>query len=171
MEGALQLWYFNQNWQKQLRPLPCGVMGITESLPGVMHARAVAARQFKIRGVQQIQRTHEACCDSGRWICLYLRLWSTQSYLWKFANPRWAQGGAADSMQSQSHLLYFWQMDPWWLGVLHALAVTFRQFKISLGIVAAEFAFAALLADGSVVTWGYAAHSGDSSAVQDWSSC
>ena len=32
---------------------------------------------------------------------------------------------------------------------------------------AAEYSFAAILGDGSVMTWGHAEYGGDSSAVQD----
>ena len=41
------------------------------------------------------------------------------------------------------------------------------QLKGVLQIQATSRAFAAILADGSVVTWGYASFGGDSSAVRD----
>ena len=41
------------------------------------------------------------------------------------------------------------------------------QLKNVQQIQASGAAFAAILADSSVVTWGDAAHGGDSSAVQD----
>ena len=67
-------------------------------------------------------------------------------------------------------LLQFWKMDQSLPGVV-ALAVTVRQFKISskvfVQIQATGAAFAAILADGSVVTWGDAHCGGDSSAVRD----
>ena len=70
------------------------------------------------------------------------------------------------------HLLRFWQMDQLSPGgSMQIVAVTVLQFKISSG-VCSRFrrhicAFAAILADGSVVTWGHADCGGDSSAVQD----
>ena len=73
-------------------------------------------------------------------------------------------GGDSSAVQDQlTHippLLRFWQMD---------LAVTVRQFKVSSG-VSSRFkpyfgAFAAILEDGSVVTWGRADFGGDSSAL------
>ena len=68
-------------------------------------------------------------------------------------------------------LLRFWKMDPSLLGVMQTVAVTVRQFEISSRgvqhIQATWGAFAAILADGSVVTWGDADCGGDSSAVQD----
>ena len=49
--------------------------------------------------------------------------------------------------------------------------MTARQFEISSRgveqIQATDGAFAAILADGSVVTWGHEDFGGDSSAVQD----
>ena len=68
------------------------------------------------------------CCDSGRWIRRYLgwcRLWR-----WQFGSSRSAQGCAADSSH-MGPLLRFWKMDPSLPGVMHALAVTVRQFEIS----------------------------------------
>ena len=52
------------------------------------------------------------------------------------------------------------------------MAVTVRQFNISLGMCSRfepllDGAFAAILKDGSVVTWGDAKSGGDSVAVQD----
>ena len=58
-ESALQLWYLNHNWQQHTVPLPCGVAGMAQSLPGVIHAVAVTARQFEI-SVVQIQASNAA---------------------------------------------------------------------------------------------------------------
>ena len=62
-------------------------------------------------------------------------------------------------------------MDPWFPGVIHTVVATALQFKINLKnvqqIQATGWAFAAILADGSVVAWGLPAYGGDSSAVQD----
>ena len=62
-------------------------------------------------------------------------------------------------------------MDPSSLGVMQAMAVTVRRFEISSRgvqqIQATDDAFAAILEDGSVVTWGHEHAGGDSSAVQD----
>ena len=67
--------------------------------------------------------------------------------------------------------LRFWQMDPSSPGVVQTKGVTVRQFKISSGVSsrlqATGTAFAAILEDGSVVTWGRADYGGDSSAVGD----
>ena len=48
--------YFNHNWQQQVGPLPCGVMEILQSIPGVMQT-LVAAVQDQLRGVQHVQAT------------------------------------------------------------------------------------------------------------------
>ena len=54
---------------------------------------------------------------------------------------------------------------------MRSWAVTVLQFNISSGVcnrfTGQEGAFAAILADGSVVTWGHESYGGDSSAVQD----
>ena len=63
--------------------------------------------------------------------------------------------------------MQFWKMDLWLPGVLHTLAVTVRQSEISLGVRSRFRPFAAILADGSVVTWGHPDWGGDSSAVRD----
>ena len=55
-------------------------------------------------------------------------------------------------------------------GVMQTVAVTVRQFEMSLKgvqqVQATHSAFAAILEDGSVLTWGNAQYGGDSSAVQ-----
>ena len=48
IEGALQLWYLNHNWQQQEVPLPCGVIETAPSLRGVIAAMAVTVRKFEI---------------------------------------------------------------------------------------------------------------------------
>ena len=115
------------------RPLPCGVMEIAQSLPGVkplLQTVAVTVRQFEI--------------SSG--VCSRFR-------------------------PHKGPLLRFWKMDPSSPGVVQTLAVTVRQFEISSGVSSRfkpqKWAFAAILEDGSVVTWGHAGFGGDSSAVQD----
>ena len=45
------------------------------------------------------------------------------------------------------------------------------QLKSVQKLQATWFAFAAILADGSVVTWGSPGHGGDSSEVQDQFAC
>ena len=128
---------------------------------------------------------------------LLLRFWKMdlslpgvmQSWRWQFGSSRSAQGCAADSSHTRP-LLPFWKMDPsfgvlccdsgrWirrYLGWCDALAVTVRQFEISSRVCnrfkpqVGYMAFAAILEDGSVVTWGDAwglCRGGDSSAVQD----
>ena len=67
-------------------------------------------------------------------------------------------------------LLPFWKMDLSLPGVMQPLAVAFRQFEKLKGvqqIQAASRAFAAILEDGSVVTWGDRSYGGDSLAVRD----
>ena len=68
-------------------------------------------------------------------------------------------------------LLRFWKMDLSLPGVMQTMAVTVRQFEDQLKgvqqIQATGGAFAAILEDGSVVTWGRANQCGDSSAVRD----
>ena len=68
-------------------------------------------------------------------------------------------------------LLPFWKMDLSLLGVVDTVAVTVPavrdQLKGVRQIQANAYAFAAILEDGSVVTWGYAAYGGNSSAVRD----
>ena len=51
-------------------------------------------------------------------------------------------------------------------GVAHCLVVQDELVNVKQ-IQAADGAFAAILGDGSVVTWGHAVCGGDSSAVQD----
>ena len=62
-------------------------------------------------------------------------------------------------------------MDPSLPGVMHAMAGDSSAVRDRLKgvqqIQAANMAFAAILEDGSVVTWGLADYGGDSSAVQD----
>ena len=62
MESALQLWYFNRNWQQHTVPLPCGVMEIGQSLPGVIadFGGDSFAVQDRLRGVQQIEAARNA---------------------------------------------------------------------------------------------------------------
>ena len=69
------------------------------------------------------------CCNSGRWI--RRDLGSCRPWRWQFGSARSAQGCYADSSHMVGPLLRFWKMDPLWPGVVHALAVTIRQFKIS----------------------------------------
>ena len=68
-------------------------------------------------------------------------------------------------------LLRFWQMDPSSPGVMHNMAGDSLGVQDQLRgvqqIQATESAFAAILADGSVVTWGDAYRGGDSLGVQD----
>ena len=69
-------------------------------------------------------------------------------------------------------VLRFWKMDPSLPGVGGTTAATVRQFKVSSRVCSryrplVMGAFAAILQDGSVVTWGVAGWCGDSSAVQD----
>ena len=89
---------------------------------------------------------------------------------WQFGSSRSAQGCAADSSHWVRPLLRFWKMDPSWPGEMHCMAVTVRQLEIS-SRVCSRFkpprGFAAILEDGSVVTWGDATSGGDSSAVRD----
>ena len=64
-------------------------------------------------------------------------------------------------------LLRFWKMDPSLHGVMQTLVVTVRdQLKRVQQIQASSKAFAAILQDGSVVTWGDEDFGGDSLAVQ-----
>ena len=62
-------------------------------------------------------------------------------------------------------------MDPWSPGVMASSggdsSAVRDQLKGVQQIQASYEAFAAILADGSVVTWGRADHGGDSSAVRD----
>ena len=59
-------------------------------------------------------------------------------------------------------------MDLWLPGAIQSAVVTARQFKLVQQIQATYFgAFAAILADGSVVAWGDPERGGDCSAVQD----
>ena len=61
-------------------------------------------------------------------------------------------------------------MDQWLLGAILTMVVTAPQFRISSGMLqiqATAYAFAAILADGSVVAWGNPDHGGDCSPVQD----
>ena len=202
--------------------MPCGVMEIAQSLPGVMQTMVVTVRQFEIssrvcsrfkpqtrafaailedgsvvtwghashggdssavrdqlKGVQQIQATGKAFAailEDGSVVT-----WGASADC----------GGDSSAVQDQlrgvqqiqaTHLLpllRFWKMDPARAHRLGcdsardygAMAVTVRQFEISSG-VCSRFkpllnAFAAILEDGSVVTWGDADYGGDSSAVQD----
>ena len=68
-------------------------------------------------------------------------------------------------------LVVSWRQRNRYLGSCRRMAVTVRQFKISSGCAADSShmmrAFAAILEDGSVVTWGDAEVAGDSSAVRD----
>ena len=62
-------------------------------------------------------------------------------------------------------------MDPWLPGVIKPMAATALQFKINSRknvqqIQATGGAFAAILADGSVVAWGDPDYGGDSSSIQ-----
>ena len=55
-----KLWYFNHNWQQQDVPLPCGVMEIAQSLPGVLlnnYGCDGSAGRDQLKGVLQIQAT------------------------------------------------------------------------------------------------------------------
>ena len=77
-------------------------------------------------------------------------------------------------IQSTRNVAFAAILDRWirrYLGWCKTVAVTVRQFEDQLKgvrqIQATGGAFAAILADGSVVTWGDAEDGGDSSAVRD----
>ena len=82
-----------------------------------------------------------------------------------------SSGACSRFKRHMLHLLRFWKMDPSWPGVVQIVVVTVREFEISSRVCSRfkphKWAFAAILEDGSVVTWGRADHGGDSSAVQD----
>eukprot|EP00439_Symbiodinium_sp_Y106_P056530 s1401_g7.t3 len=67
------------------------------------------------------------------------------------------------------HLLQSWVTDLWSRGVMPTMVATAVQDQLRdvQQIESSHKAFAAILLDGSVVTWGNADHGGDSSAVQD----
>ena len=69
------------------------------------------------------------------------------------------------------HLLQSWVMDLWSPGVMPIAVATAVRYRSSCEMCSRSKllirAFAAILGDGSVVTWGHAGHGGDSSAVQD----
>ena len=132
-----------------------------------------SAVRDQLKGVQQIQATHGAlcclCCDSGRWICRYLgscRLW-----WWQFGQFEISWRVCTKFKPHVRLLLRFWQMDPSLPGVMQSVAATVLQFRDQLRgvqqIQATSGAFAAILEDGSVVTWGDADCGGDSSPVRD----
>ena len=81
-----------------------------------------------------------------------------------------SSGGCCRFKPQKRPLPRFWKMDPSSPGVVQTVAVTVRQFEIRSGdvrqIQATQSAFAAILADGSVVAWGDADHGGDSRAIQ-----
>ena len=61
-------------------------------------------------------------------------------------------------------------MDLWLHGASRLLVVAALQCKTSSGMCSVQgtgAAFAAILAEGSVVAWGHPGHGGDNSAVQD----
>ena len=115
-----------------------------------------SAVRDQLKGVQQIQAT----------------IWAFAAILADGSVVTWGDalcGGDSSAVRDQlkgvqqiqatgGPLLRFWKMDPSLPGVMHSLAVTVRQFEIS-SRVCSRFkpqvrAFAAILEDGSVVTWG-----------------
>ena len=70
-----------------------------------------------------------------------------------------------------AHLQPSWPTDLLLPGAFHSVAVTAPQFKNRLRnvdqIQATRRAFAGILADGSVITWGHPQWGGDCSAVED----
>ena len=66
-----------------------------------------------------------------------------------------------------THLLPSWLMDQWWLEDGGDCSAVQDQLWNVHHIQATHAAFAAILADGSVVAWGDPGFGGDCSAVQD----
>ena len=68
-------------------------------------------------------------------------------------------------------VLWLWEIETLWHMVIQVLVVTARESQDLLRnvqqIYATHHAFAAILADGTVVTWGNPEYGGDSSTVQD----
>ena len=129
--------------------------------------------QDELRNVQQIYLWHMEgfCCDFGRWKRGDMGL--SRPWWWLLRSPRWAQECSTDLFVAHGGLLLrFWQMEAWWHGAVQTVVVTAPQSKMSSGmfnrfICGTWRAFAAILADGSVATWGCPDRGGDCSAFQD----
>ena len=188
-------------------PLPCGVMEMVQSLPGVDadYGGDSSAVGDQLRGVQQIQATSgafaailedgsvvtwgNALCGGGSaqisLSCRFkpqirpsLRFWKMDPSLLgemhsvaEFGSSRSAQGCPADSSHKSGLCCDFGRWIRRYLGKCTLWRWQFGSSRSAQGVVqqiqATSEAFAAILEDGSVVTWGNALCGGDSSAVRD----
>ena len=125
----------------------------------------------QLKGARQIQATHNVglCGDSGRWIRRYLGSTNSVAVTVRKFEISSRVCSRFKPLITVLPLLRFWKMDPWLPGhwLMQSMAVTVQQFEISSG-VCIRFrpvligAFAAILEDGSVVTWGHPGSGGDS---------
>ena len=117
-ESALQLWYFNHNWQQQTVHLPCGVLEIALSLPGVMQTMAVTVPQFEI--------SSGVCSRFKPQMGPLLRFWQmdpslpgVMNTLAVIARQFEISSRVCSRFQPQvGPLLRFWKMDPSLPGVM-----------------------------------------------------
>ena len=134
------------------------------------HGGDSSAVQEQLRDVQQIQAS----------TCAFAAILGDGSVVtWGDARS----GGDSSAVQDQlrdvqqiqasygTHLLQSWVMDLWSPGVSAGhggdSSSVQDQLRDVQQIQASYYAFAAILGDGSVVTWGHVGHGGDSSSVQD----
>ena len=109
------------------------------------------------------------CCDPGWWVSRDLgRIQTMLAVTALKSKISWRV--SSRFKQQAMHLLRSWLMGQSWLGAIQTLVVTALKSKIS-SKVSSRFkqrgrAFAAILADGSVVTWGSPDHGGNSCPVQ-----
>ena len=159
-----------------LRLLLCGAVanGIQSWWPGVIHHRGgdcSPVQDQPSRNAQQIQATDRAFAAilaNGSVVT-----WGEPDTRWKLqGSSRSAQECATNSSHSVRHLLR--SIGQWirrYLGWARPAVVIAREFKISSRMCnkfkPQNLAFAAILANGSVVTWGHPRYGGDCSAVQD----
>ena len=116
-----------------------------------------SAVQDQLRNVQQIQTTGTAfAANFSRWISGYKG--QQNHWWWLLRGPSSAQKCAQDSGHRARICLRFCPMDQLLLGAIQLMAVTAPLSKVNSGVWSIsrphKAHFAAILSDGSVVTWG-----------------
>ena len=105
------------------------------------------------------------CCHFGRW--KRDDVGQSKPWWWQLWSPTSAQECSADLWHRVCFCCHVGRA-LWWHGEISREVVTAPEFKTSSGMFSRLLAPAAILGDGSVVTWGHPAHGGDSSRVQDF---